>query len=1193
MKKITIITLILLTGIHLSAQQKTWNIVNKDMGQWNDKYADVNAANSYAWGTVPVNEGKIPSGETVNKTAFQSFVTQYTGFVRLQKPVLSGTGTFLLNPNVENTTSGAFHTAVQANTSYTVELKIQVNPQFGGADANEIRMRLGGRQMDFFISYGDGFTGYVSKSAKGSDYEIDPLKPHVYRVEYTSNSSYELYVDNVLAFSEASTSSSGANILVTGASAANSCNMDIFYVRMKTAGSSAWDILNKYMDQWNGAQGGWNQVSVADWTLYKGSALSESDASIAKATEDGISYVNIAKSANITPANSRAFYLSTPETSVTQMGAETITNTEPYTVEVMARIPANSADGGNSIKVRLFDKIMGIVLLDGEIANGVKHPVNAGLEAGPERKAINTSVWQTYRLVMSGNQSTYSVYANGAVVFQDLPALGYESGNSFIRLGAESFSRCNMDVASVKMGAGDLGLSIQETWDILNKSMSAWNVDGGSTTNQAWLFTKGSHTSDASVVVTQEAGYVNVFKTETFDNNNYGFLTPPALTLKSNTAYTFEVKARMKPIDKTAFPDIAPPASGTGGYESNQISARLNSKNMTIYVKYGDETTGYLSLAEGLSHSNDDKYLLNTSEWHTYRFVFHADNLQYDVYIDDIKEPVFENAPVSSMTGTNILRLGGHTNHRSNMDIEYVKMGTGNFNERAMITSVSVSSDSHVANNERTIIVTAYTSLINNGEKLLVSLADPNGVDVAEPVEITVTDNIGARGAFVIPATVPMGKYALKVAAPDANAGDVTVKPVSVQYVVTDVSPIDAKMFPQVKPVGFIKDINDYQYIGQSREFIMPSIFDTKKYTVDGKFLNGQDTLARYYLFYTPHENPGGMYLSTAPTLDGPWTERGTVIDLAWAKAVSNNSINTASHISGCFVDWNEELNKYIMYFHGPNSVTHYATSDNLRIWTFGGTVAHAKDFSTIGEEASYAKVYRHEIPGLGNKYVMLLMNQEAQVRRIYWAHSNDGVNWTYVRKPLISPDLDYKKIPGTSIKPNYSSDPAVNDPNLPASMGKNNVAGSTLMEKDGRYFVFCNGSSGHIFVIEVGESFDMEVHWGEYMKASDVVIDTDASGNPLPAPRIAAPIFIQDDNGKWYLFFECGGRVGANIAYAKEEDSELSLVPLASGSDPVISTQYYDLLGKPVTQPQRSAIYIVKELRQSGKTTIKKIIEN
>lgn len=669
-----------------------------------------------------------------------------------------------------------------------------------------------------------------------------------------------------------------------------------------------------------------------------------------------------------------------------------------------------------------------------------------------------------------------------------------------------------------------------ETWDILDKSMTTWNVDGGLATNKAWTYTKGKYITDAPA---QKSTYVNVTKTYAYKDYSYGFLTPQALSLQANTAYTFEVKARVKPIDKELFPDIAIPGAGEGGFESNQISARLNNKNMAIHIKYGDAGEGYVSVAPNLGHNEDEVYRINTSEWHVYRFVFHADNLKYDVYIDDAEEAVFENVPTSGMTGSNILRLGAESTHRCNMDIEYVKMGTGDFNSKAKISSVSLASDSHVAHNQRTVSAMVHTILIPQGEKLLLSLTDASGADVAGPVEIEVAGDI-ATGELSIPASLPVGKYQLKAAAPEGKNGEVSMGAKTTPYYIVGESPIETKMLPQVKPVGFLIEMDDYIYQPRSKEFIFPSIVDTKTYTADGKFQTNEDTLARYYLFYTPHENPGEMYLATAPTLDGPWTERNKVIDIEWARAIPGNVINTASHISACQVVWNVELNKFVMYFHGPNTTTHYATSDNLRDWTFGASILNSKQFSSGSVEASYAKMFEHEIPGLGNKYVMMLMNQEGQIRRIYWAHSTDGVNWTPVRKPLVSPDLNYKTIPGTNIKPNYSG-----------SFG-NNVSGPFLMEKDGRYFVFCNGSSGNMFVVEVGESFDMEVHWGEYMKASDVVIDTDVTGQKVAVPRVAAPVFIQNDQGKWYMFFEAGGRLGANIAYAKEEggNSTLAFIP-------------------------------------------------
>jgi hypothetical protein len=492
-------------------------------------------------------------------------------------------------------------------------------------------------------------------------------------------------------------------------------------------------------------------------------------------------------------------------------------------------------------------------------------------------------------------------------------------------------------------------------------------------------------------------------------------------------------------------------------------------------------------------------------------------------------------------------KIGGESWQRCNMDVEYVRMGTGDlvWGSRPKIISAGLSSDSHVANNARTIQVTAKTAFFNDGEKLLVSLRSENNAELTAPVEMTVNDNLGTV-SLTIPATVPLGKYVVKLAAPDDKIGGETVVPKDMQYVVTDLSPLDTKILPQVKPIGFVKEIDDYIYAGPSKEFIFPSILDTKKYTVDGIFRNGQSPIDRYYLFYAPHENPGGIFLSTAPTLDGPWTEYsgstgmtpGTVMDFAWASTQSDIIKNGAErHISGCQIVWNDVQNKYIMYFHGPNSTTHYATSENLVDWTFGASILVSHQFSPIGAEASYAKTFEHEIPGLGNKYVMLLMNQENQIRRIYWAHSVDGINWTPVPKALISPDLDYKKVPGTDRKPSY-------DGGGTGAYG-NNISGPFLMEKNGRYFVFCHGNADNLMVVEVGESFDMEIHWGEYLKSTEVLFNRD--GVPTPT-RPAAPDFILDDEGKWYMFFEAGGRLGANIGYAKEEVVNSFFFPESEG---------------------------------------------
>lgn len=674
-----------------------------------------------------------------------------------------------------------------------------------------------------------------------------------------------------------------------------------------------------------------------------------------------------------------------------------------------------------------------------------------------------------------------------------------------------------------------------EKWDILNRDFStkAWDA------SPAWSSEKAA--SIPTSFVTQKDGYVSITKTQAPGTNAYGFLISPTVTVSANTAYTYEVKARTQTIDKEQFPDEI-------SYEANQIGVILNNKLMSINLVHGDENTGYMAspitAGMGVGVSSTTRFKLNTSEWHIYSMVFNADNTKCDVYVDD--QLIFQDAPIFAKTGNNV-KIGAESWQRCNMDIQYVKLGTGDLvtGDNPRITTMDLSSDSHVVDNARTIRITVNTINILNGEKLTASFTDEEGNGLIDPIDILINTNKGTAD-MTIPATIPLGKYLITVGVPNDKIGEQTVKSKSRQYFVVGVSPLASKMLPQVKPVGFVRDINDYIYTapGASKvEFIFPSIIDTKKYTVDGKFKNGQAPIDRYYLYYSPHDNPGGMYLSTAPTLDGPWTEYagtagltpGTVVDFDWAVA-QNSIVNSGNekHISGCNVVWNEVQDKYIMYFHGPNEATHYATSDDLINWTFGKTILFAYEFSPIGAEASYAKTFKHKIPGLDNEYVMLLMNQENQIRKIYWAHSKDGINWTPVAKPLISPDLNYKKIPGTDIKPNY-------DGGGVGAYG-NNVSGPFLMEKDGRYFVFVHGCTDHLLVTEVGEAFDMEVHWGEYLYSTDAMFSI--SGGTPTATRIAAPDFIQDDNGKWYMFFEAGGRLGANIGFAKE-DEESNLVEL------------------------------------------------
>lgn len=648
--------------------------------------------------------------------------------------------------------------------------------------------------------------------------------------------------------------------------------------------------------------------------------------------------------------------------------------------------------------------------------------------------------------------------------------------------------------------------AVDENWDIIDKSMAAWNQDGGSDNNNAWKVTK------SYITATQKEGYVNIQRLSGAD----GYITPTGFpTINKSNPYTIEIKAKVNATGKTDTQTI---------FESNQIGITIGGKMIKLYLKHGDENNGYISYTQAYQHDDDEKFILNTSDWHVYRIVYFPANFTCDVYVDDSEYPLIKGLKTHYNGTKNEILIGADKDRYSNMDIEYVKFGMGNFALKTQITSLGVSSDSHVAGNARTITATVNTDMVTDGQKIFLGLYDESDTEVISPTELTVSGNTVVT-QFSIPAPLPIGKYSLKAFAADNKIGDVNVKPVSMDYYIVDESPIALKIFPQIKTedFAFVIKMDDYIYQPPTKEFIFPCIVDTRKYIgSDGKFLNGEEPLDRYYWFQAPHDDPGGIFLNTAPTLDGPWTERNVILSNEWAKA---QGINT-SHISSSHVMWNTVYNKYFIYFHGNNDRSHYATSDDMINWTYGAQIVQYDDFSFSAREASYARVFEYEVPGYNNKYVLFLMINENNSRTIYWAHSTDGKTWKGVRKPLISPKLAYKKIPGTNTKPSYQE----------------NVSGPFFMKVDGRYFVFFHSTAGNISVVEIGEKFDMEVHWGEYLKKSEVIIDENESGELQAVTRVASPFFIQNDEGAWYLFIESGHRLGSNTAYSKGEATIVSI---------------------------------------------------
>jgi hypothetical protein len=266
-------------------------------------------------------------------------------------------------------------------------------------------------------------------------------------------------------------------------------------------------------------------------------------------------------------------------------------------------------------------------------------------------------------------------------------------------------------------------------------------------------------------------------------------------------------------------------------------------------------------------------------------------------------------------------------------------------------------------------------------------------------------------------------------------------------------------------------------------EFIFPSVIKATDYF--------SSPLGTYYMYYAPHNSPGGICLAYANSLNGPWTEYSSnpLISNVWSPFYS------VSHVSSPHAIWNTVDGKLYLYFHGENSVTRVASSTDGRTFTYLNQCVSTADFDNISE-ASYARVFEYTIPSKGNKYTMLLMGNNAETRRIYLAWSNDGKTWATQRTPLISPD---------------------------ATEG-GELSGSYFFPWNGGYYVVYHGGDGNMHITEVGANFNLENHLGVFYDSLSTAPDN---------ARSAAPTFITSGT-TIYMFYEAGQRGGTKIALAK-----------------------------------------------------------
>ena len=275
-----------------------------------------------------------------------------------------------------------------------------------------------------------------------------------------------------------------------------------------------------------------------------------------------------------------------------------------------------------------------------------------------------------------------------------------------------------------------------------------------------------------------------------------------------------------------------------------------------------------------------------------------------------------------------------------------------------------------------------------------------------------------------------------------------------------------------------------------ANDVIVPSVIRAAGYL--------EHPLGRYYLYYAPHNPPGGICLAFADKLEGPWHEYSAnpIITRDWQPHYR------VSHVSGPHAIWNEEEHKLFLYYHGENGVTRLAsTRDGVHV-TYEGVAVTTEMFEGVSE-ASYARVFRHTLPGKDNRYLMLLMGNNQGTRRIYLAWSRDGRKWEARKAPLIDPP------PGTS-----------------------QVAQAWYLPWKGKeYIVYHAHVKGNeivadLHVSEVDPAFERTRYIG--------LLYSHETAGPENVAQMS-PCFIEED-GKLYMFTNIGPRLHQKIALAIAE---------------------------------------------------------
>jgi hypothetical protein len=204
----------------------------------------------------------------------------------------------------------------------------------------------------------------------------------------------------------------------------------------------------------------------------------------------------------------------------------------------------------------------------------------------------------------------------------------------------------------------------------------------------------------------------------------------------------------------------------------------------------------------------------------------------------------------------------------------------------------------------------------------------------------------------------------------------------------------DSQLEAAFQPGPIILDFKDHAY-NPCNDLIFPSIVKTKARLAGA--------LDNYYLYYAPHDPPGGVCLAHAPSIEGPWKEykANPLISKDWPPHYK------VGHVSSPHAAWIPTESRLFVYFHGDNDRTHYAVSKDGINFEYGGVAragtAYADYKEGVYDRVFYGRVFEHCIPTKKGKYVFLFArscgnppNLEGRPKNgIYLSWSDDARKWS------------------------------------------------------------------------------------------------------------------------------------------------------------------------------------------------------